>query len=91
MKDSQRDKGIILALADRMEKQRLPRALSIKKKLEAGGKLDTPDLKFLEQVAKDGKDIKPLLDEFPEWKPIAQKMYGLYLEIIEMHQKNSVD
>ena len=91
MKDSQRNKGVIFALVERIEKQRLPRALSIRKKLEAGGKLDTPDLKFLEQVAKDGKNIKPLLDEFPEWEPLAQKMYSLYLEIVKMHQENSAD
>ncbi len=91
MKDSDKDKGIILVLVERLEKQRLPRALSIKEKLEAGGTLDASDLKFLEQVFKDGKHIQPLLAKYPEWQPLAKKMTGLYLEIIKMHQENAVD
>jgi len=87
MKDSDKDTGIILALVSRMEKQRLPRALSIKKKLQAGGTFGTSDLYFLEQVFKDGKYIPPLLEKYPEWQPLANKMMGLYLDLIKMHQK----
>jgi hypothetical protein len=88
MTESSKDTGMIQVLAERFEKQRLPRALSIKEKVDAGEVLDEFDIEFLEQVFEDANTIKPLLDRHPEWQPLAAKMVTLYKEITEKGLEN---
>lgn len=88
MSESLKDSGMIQVLAERFEKQRLPRALSIKEKVDKGGVLDEFDIEFLEQVFEDANTIKPLLDRHPEWQPLAMRMVHLYKEITETALKN---
>jgi hypothetical protein len=47
MKDPKHDLGLILAVADRLEKQRLPRALEIKERVDQGEKLSDFDLNLI--------------------------------------------
>ena len=88
MTESSKDTGLIQVLAERLEKQRLPRALSIKEKVDTGEVLDEFDIEFLEQVFEDANTIKPLLDRHPEWQPLAAKMITLYKEITEKGLEN---
>jgi len=88
MSESSKDAGMIQVLADRLEKQRLPRALDIKEKVDKGGVLDEFDIEFLEQVFEDANTIKPLLDRHPEWQELAARMIHLYKEITETALKN---
>ena len=88
MTESSKDTGLIQVLAERFEKQRLPRALSIKEKVDGGEVLDEFDIEFLEQVFEDANTIKPLLDRHPEWQPLAAKMITLYKEITEKGLEN---
>lgn len=50
MADTSKDAGLIQVLAERMESQRLPRALSLKEKVDQGETLDDFDIKFLEDI-----------------------------------------
>ena len=88
MSESSKDAGMIQVLADRLEKQRLPRALDIKEKVDKGGVLDKFDIEFLEQVFEDANTIKPLLDRHPEWRELAARMVHLYKEVTETALKN---
>ncbi|MCU0836109.1 MAG: hypothetical protein MUC77_17025 [Chromatiaceae bacterium] len=81
MKKSTQDSGVIQALAERMEKQRLPRALAIKEMVDRGERLGGLDIEFLDEVFRDVGQIKPYLDAHPEWQGIAARMIHLYKEI----------
>ena len=80
---TEKEAGIIQALAERMEKQRLPMALALKKKVDQGGLLDDIDIAFLEEAFASAAQLKPMLDAHPEWQEIAMRILGLYKEITE--------
>ncbi len=83
MKDPQQDAGMLAVMIERLETQRLPRALDLKEKVDKGGRLDEFDLAFLEEVFSDSQEIKPLIERHPEHQEIRAKMMGLYREITE--------
>ena len=83
MKDPQQDAGMLAVLIERLEAQRLPRALDLKEKVDKGERLDDFDLAFLEDVFSDSQEIQPLMERHPEHQEIAAKMMGLYREITE--------
>ena len=76
-----KEAGIIQALAERLEKQRLPMALKLKEKVDQGGLLNKADIAFLEEVFAGSTQLKPMLDTHPEWQELAARMTGLYGEI----------
>ncbi len=88
MTDDKDDEGLIFVLMERLEKVRLPRALSLKEKVDGGEPLDEYDLAFLEEVFNDSGKIKPLLDKHPEYHELATRMISLYKEITEKGLEN---
>jgi hypothetical protein len=83
MKDTQQDAGMLAVLIERLETQRLPRALALKEKVDQGGRLDDFDIAFLEEVFSDSQEVQPLLERHPEHQEIAAKMMALYHDITE--------
>ena len=81
MADPSDDTGLIMALAKRLETQRLPHALALRKKVDGGETLNDHDLAFLKEVNEDIQKVRPLVDRHPEWQGIATKMLQLYTEI----------
>lgn len=81
MTETSHDIGLITVLLQRMETQRLPRALTLKEKVDRGERLADADLTFLEEVFADTRDIKPFLDRYPEYHALAARMVHLYQEI----------
>jgi hypothetical protein len=88
MTDTLKDTGIIQTLVERLSNQRLPRALDLKAKVDAGEKLSDYDLKFLEEVFADAQHIRPLVERHPEYQELAAKMVGLYKEIMDKAMEN---
>ena len=88
MSDTSKDAGLIQMLAERLETERLPRALALKEKVDQGETLAEPDIEFLEQVFKDAGTIRPLIDRHPEWQGLAAKMMLLYKEISDKALEN---
>lgn len=78
-----KDDGIIVALAERFETQRLPRALALKDQVDRGERLSEQDLKFLGQVFSEAGQLRTLLDRHPEWQPLVARVISLYKEITE--------
>ena len=81
MSQEANDTGVAAVIIERLEKERLPRALDLKAKVEAGGRLDDMDIAFLERVFADSEDLKPLVDRHPEYNELASRMMRLYQEI----------
>ena len=78
-----KETGILVVLMERLEKQRLPRILLLKEKVDGGTPLDDQDLDFLEKVMKDAKKAMPFIDKHPEYQLLATKLMALYNEITE--------
>lgn len=82
MKSSpQKELGIITALINRLETQRLPRALAIKDKLDHGNILDDIDIAFLTEEFADMANLMVRLKPFPECQRLVGKITDLYQEI----------
>lgn len=91
MKTSDDDLGVITVLLERLEKQRLPRALAIKEKVDNGECLEEFDIEFLEEVFADSQNIMPNVHRHPEYQELVGKLVHLYHEITEkalQNQKN---
>ena len=75
------DAGVAAAIIERMETQRLPRALELKAKVDKGGVLDDFDIDFLDRVFADTNELRPLLARHPEYQELAARVINLYHEI----------
>ena len=88
MTDNSTDAGVIQVLAEQLESKRLPRALSLKEKVDRGETLDELDIEFLESVFEDARSVSTLVDRHPEWQDLAAKMIQLYKEITDKALEN---
>jgi hypothetical protein len=83
MAESSKDTGVTLALIERFETQRLPRALALKAQVDRGELLSDMDLAFLKQVFDDARHINTLVHKHPEWQPLVARAITLYREITD--------
>lgn len=72
------DDGIILALIERFEKQRLPVLNALSEKTERGERLSEADIAFLDAVIHDAQQSKHLMDRHPEWQTFCANVIHLY-------------
>ena len=75
--------GVILALIERFEKQRLPRLLELKEKTDNGELLSDEDIAFLDTVIHDAQQSKQLIDRHPDWQAFCANVVHLYETITE--------
>ena len=73
--------GFATVLLERLEKERLPRAIDMQAKVDAGGRLDDMDIAFLDRVFADLEDAKPIMARFPEYHELAARVVDLYEHI----------
>jgi hypothetical protein len=83
MTDPSKEDGVILALIDRFEKQRLPRLKALKEKVDRGERLSDGEVEFLDTVIHDAQQSKHLMDRHPEWHSFCSYVVHLYETITE--------
>ncbi len=91
MEQKNKDALIIAAALKRLNEFRLPRALSLKKKVDSGEILDDYDLKFLQRVLKDARAINPILERNPEYLKLRDKGVGLCDQILKKSAENEAN
>lgn len=88
MIDASKDAGVLYTLVDRFNNQRLPRALDLKEKVDAGETLSDLDVQFLEEVFADAGKIQSLAGKHPEYEKIYTGAIHLYKEIMDKALEN---
>ena len=88
MTDAKHDDGTIQVLLDRLNNFRLPRALALKERVDAGGLLEDSDIEFLQRVFEDANSVQALIQRNPELQNLAAQLSGLYVHITSTALKN---
>jgi predicted RNase H-like nuclease len=90
---SQKDLGVIQVLIARLETERLPRLLKLKKKVEGGEKLDASEMQFLTQMGEDAGNAIKLAAKHPAYQSLVDRLSSVYQEVtrkaLENEQKKS--
>lgn len=81
MDESTEERGVAMALLERFQTQRLPRALAIKERIDQGGLLDEFDITFLETIFREFANVRTIVDKHPEYEPLVSQVIHLYHEI----------
>jgi acyl CoA:acetate/3-ketoacid CoA transferase len=89
MSESFQDQGVIQALLERFNTQRLPRALVLKEKVDRGEMLEEEEVNYLAAVHEDIRNLRPLVDRHPEYEALVVKGTSLYTEITEKALANA--
>lgn len=88
MQHTEREEGTIHALLEVFAKQRLPRALEIKKRVDEGEVLNELDIEFLERVFRDANENRSHIVRFPEYSDIVNMAVHIYHDITEKALEN---
>ena len=88
MNEPSEEDGVIMALIERFEKQRLPRLEAIREKVDRGELLSDVDIEFLDTVIHDSQQSKHLMDRHPEWQAFCATVVHLYETITEKALEN---
>jgi hypothetical protein len=89
-RESLRQRGIAQVLLNRLDTQRLPYALKLKKRMDAGEHLSEHDTQFLKRVFEESREARKLVEKQPQYREIVDKMTNLYEEIVRKGAENQL-
>jgi len=81
MKDPTDGLGTIIVLLERLNKDRLPRAMAIKERVDRGEKLSDRDRMFLKEASNNIRTVTPMVAKNPEYQPLLDKVTSLISDI----------
>ena len=82
MSDQTDDTGTVQALLDRLVKQRLPRMLDLKQRVDAGERLSDTELDFLMRVLEDAQQSQGYVVRHPELHALGARLIELYEHVV---------
>lgn len=85
---SKKEAGVILAIVERFERQRLPTLLALKEKVYQGHALSDWEIEFLDRVIDDATRTLPLTVGHPELHGFCAHVIHLYKEVTEKALEN---
>lgn len=88
MDQKDKDTLIITAALNRFNEFRLPRILSLKKKVDSGEALNEMDLVFLKRVFDAAEDLDPVLKRNLEYTELRDKAAGICEQILKKSAEN---
>ena len=88
MAEQDRDAGVFAVLMQRFDSRRLPRALSLKEKVDRGEVLNSGDIAFLNRVFTDAYHVERLAARHPEYETLCAQVAHLYHQITERALEN---
>lgn len=81
MTESSKQDGIMAVMMKRFETHWLPDALAIKERVDRGEVLSDWAASYLDEVLKDIREAKPLVDQYPDFQPLYARTARMYQEI----------
>lgn len=78
MSNQLNDTGVILVMIQRFERQRLPRIIKIKERLDNGNKLTEFEIEYMSEALHDARSLLPYLDRHQEYKPLFARVIHYY-------------
>lgn len=88
MAENSHDIGVLTALMERLETQRIPRVLDIKEKVDRGDRLDEADQDYMEKIIADAQGVLEMIVDHPEYQEIYARVAGLYEDITSKALEN---
>lgn len=82
------DTGTIAALMIRFKEYRLPRAMRMLDRVNAGETLMDNDIAFLKRVFNDARANQQLVKRNPEYNELVSRALALYEEIVDKAMEN---
>lgn len=82
------DTGTMQALLERLLNFRLPRAMALKKRVDAGERLTDADIAFLKSALEDAQDGQKFVARNAEFHDLGIRIVQLYDEIVRKATEN---
>jgi hypothetical protein len=81
MADPRTEAGVTQAILENLEHHTLPRALDLKRQVDAGDRLCESDTAFLEETLERLREDGPYVQHHPQWESLYSRLIDLYDQI----------
>ena len=85
------DDAVLQTLLDRLLRFRLPRALDLKKRVDAGECLTDADMNFLKLALEDAQNGQKFVARNPQFHTLGSQIVQLYEAIVSGAMKNEAE
>ena len=82
------DMATLQTLLDRLVKFRLPRAMALKERVDAGERMTDTDIAFMKDALEDAQDGQHFVARNPEFHQLGIQLVQLYEHIVEKATEN---